>query len=302
MSKRRIDLNLLQLFDALVRERHVSRAAERAGLSQPAMSHALKRLRQMLDDPILVRQGAEMLPTATALRLAPKVAEILRDAHTLVGDSEEFVPGACERTFRIGMTDYASASFLPRLLTEIRRQAPQVRVMVRHVGRSQGGKAVTEGQVDLAMGSFLQEPGLTLYPFSSERYLCAVAREHGFRGERISLEEYLALPHLLVATTGEEIGIVDFELSLRNLRRNIVCIVPHFLVAPALLQNTDMVLTLMEGILRNNEELCKLRLFHPPIEIPEYRSYLAWREETGSDKGLQWLRNLIIDQFRDLPS
>ena len=302
MNYRKVDLNLLLLFDALMRERHVSRAGERVGLSQPAMSHALKRLRLMFNDPILVRQGSEMVPTPLALRLSPKISGILDDSFSLVGSEQEFEPAECERTFRIGMTDYANASFLPGLLSELRRQAPSARVMVRHVGRNHGARAIAEGEIDLALGNFLQDENLRLHSLTMERYICAISTDHSFKGTEMSLEDYLSLPHLLVASTGEESGLVDFELSLRNLRRNIVCIVPHFLVAPMLIQNTDMVLTLMEGVLRNNEELYKLRLIDPPIEIPEYRSYLAWDQSTENDKALQWLRGLIVELFSATPS
>lgn len=301
MNYRGVDLNLLVLFDALVRERHVSRAAERVGLSQPAMSHALNRLRLLFNDPILVRQGAHMIPTPTALRLSPKISEILASSVSLIANEQAFVPAECTRTFRLGMTDYASASFLPRLLAEMRSRAPSVRVMVRHVGRKHGAEAVSDGQVDLAMGNFLQQDDLKLHPLTLENYLCAISKDHSFVGERMTLEEYLSFPHLLVASSGEESGIVDFELSLRGIRREISCIVPHFLVAPMLLEKSDMVLTLMEGVLRRSEELYKLRLVEPPIQIPEYRSYLAWDRGTEGDKALNWLRELIVELFSATP-
>lgn len=299
MNHRGIDLNQLVLFEALVRERHVSRAAERVGLSQPAMSQALARLRVLFNDPILERQGAHMVPTPTALRLLPRVSEILTQSMTLVTGEQPFVPADCERTFRLGMTDYASACFLPDLLGALRKQAPAARILVLHFGRNQGAAAVLDGEVDLAMGNFLQQDHLGLHPLSVEKYVCAVAQDHPFAGDRMTLDEYLSYPHLLVASSGEASGIVDFELALRGRKRNIACTVPHFLVAPMLLTRTTMILTLMERLLRQNEEKYGLRLLEAPITIPEYRSYLAWDPGRESDKAVRWVRSLIVELFAD---
>lgn len=302
MAQREVDLNLFMIFEALMRERHVSRAANRIGLSQPAMSHALKRLRHMFNDPILVRQGTRMVPTQTALRLTPKISEIIANSFSLVAQEQDYIASECVQTFKLGMTDYASSAFLPRLLPEFSRQAPSARIMVRHVGRSNGAKAVAEGQVDMALGNFLQPENIRLHPLTMERYVCALSRNHPFEGDRMSLEEYLSFPHLLVASAGEEGGIIDFELSLRSMSRNIVCTVPHFLVAPMLIESTNMVLTLMEGALRKSAELYNLRVIDTPIEIPEYRSFLAWDSGTEGNKALNWLRQLIIDTFSDFQS
>lgn len=301
MNFRGIDLNLLVLFEALLRERHVSRAAGRVGLSQPAMSHALNRLRHMLNDPILVRQGSHMVPTPTALRLSPRISELLANSLSIIANEQAFIPRDCRRTFRLGMTDYASASFLPRLLEEMQSQAPAAQLSVRHVGRAQGGRAVAEGEVDLALGNFLHHDDLKLYPLTTEKYLCAISRDHRFTGDRMTLEDYLSFPHLLVASSGEESGIVDIQLSLRGIRRDIACVVPHFLVAPMLLRNTNIVLTLMEGALRQSEEPCGLRLLEPPFDIPEYRSYMAWDPATEDDQALRWLRALIGQLFGNVP-
>lgn len=300
MNFRDVDLNLLVLFEALLRERHVSRAAERVGLSQPAMSHALNRLRHMLNDQILVRQGAHMVPTPAALRLAPRISDLLANSLSIIASEQEFIPRECRRTFRLGMTDYASASFLPRLLEELQSQAPFARLSVRHVGRSHGAKAVADDEVDLALGNFLRHDGLMLYPLTAEKYLCAISRDHSFTGDRMTLEEYLSFPHLLVESSGEESGIVDIQLSLRGLRRDIACVVPHFLVAPMLLKNTNIVLTLMEGALRQSEEPCGLRLLEAPFDLPEYRSYMAWDSATENDQALRWLRALIGRLFGDV--
>lgn len=295
MNDRRLDLNLLLLFDILIDEAHVSRAAQRAGLSQPAMSHALNRLRHMLNDPVLVRQGARMVPTSTALRLAPRIRELLATSSALVREQQAFSPESCDREFRLGMTDYAGSFILPRLLPALRRRAPGVRIVAYHVGRSSGSQALAGGDVELAVGSFFATKGLQLQPLMRERYKCAVWAGNCKVGDRLTLDEYLAMPHLLVSSAGEEGGIVDFELSLRNLRRNIICTVPHFLVAPRIIAGTDMVLTLMEGMFDPKAAHRDLRLLDTPLELPDYKCWIAWDERSGSDKGLRWLRTLIVE-------
>jgi DNA-binding transcriptional LysR family regulator len=295
MNDAKIDLNLLRLFEALIGERHVSRAASRVGLSQPAMSHALKKLRLMLNDPILVRRGAEMVPTPTALRLSPKVREVLAISVSIVRGEHAFDPATCNRTFQLGMSDYASSLILPGLLSEVRRQAPDVRIHVRHIGRANGVEATTSGEVDLAVAGFFRTDGLKSQSLAVEKYKCAVWRGNRQVKRALTLDHYLTLPHLLVDSAGDTSGIVERELTLRGLHRNVACIVPHFLVAPTVLKGTDMILTLVEGALQKSAAACDLRLLDPPLPLPDYRACVVWNDAGDSDKPLQWLRHLIGD-------
>lgn len=290
-----VDLNLLHLFEVLVSERHVSRAANRVGLSQPAMSHALKKLRQLLNDQILIRKGAAMVPTAAALRLLPAVREILTSSMDLIRGEQNFEPSSYRRTFRLGMTDYASMIILPKLTVALRKNAPNVRMVVTHIGRRNGTEAVRSGEIELAIGAFPRAAGVHSLLLSTERYKCAAWKGNKQVKGKLSLEKYLSLPHLLVDAAGEVNGVVDFELARLNLQRNVVSIVPHFLIAPPMLRGTDMILTLAEGLLRKEENSSQLRIIDPPLKLPDYRLSMIWDQHSDSDKALQWFRTLAFE-------
>jgi DNA-binding transcriptional LysR family regulator len=294
MNYRQADLNLLMIFEALMTERHVSRAATRAGLSQPAMSHALRRLRLMLNDPVLVSVGRSMQPTPTALRLAPVVRDIITKASSLTSDVA-FEPARCDRRFVLGMSDYAALRILPDLNIALRHAAPGVRLVVRHVGRGDGPLVVDSGEVDLAIGTFLNMQGLRTEFVLEEPYLCAVWRGNKQVKGPLTLEQYLKLSHVLVESRGDSGGVVDFELNRRNLRRHISCIVPHFLVAPAVVRGTDLILTLAEGALRDQAKALELKLLPPPLELPSSRLEMLWHARNEDDPSMRWLRGLISD-------
>jgi DNA-binding transcriptional LysR family regulator len=298
MNNLHVDLNLLHLFEVLVSERHVSRAANRVGLSQPAMSHALRKLRQLLNDQILVRKGIAMVPTPAALRLLPAVREILTNSLDLVRGEQNFEPSSYRRTFRLGMTDYASLVILPKLAIALRRNAPNTRIVVTHVGRRDAAEAVKSGEIELAIGAFPRTAGLNSLLLSTERYKCAVWRGNKQIRGKLSLERYLSLPHLLVDAAGEANGVMDIELARLNLQRNIVSIVPHFLVAPSMLRQTDMILTLVERLLRKEEHSSQLRIIDPPLKLPDYRLSMIWDQHSNSDKALEWFRRLVFEAIK----
>lgn len=193
------------------------------------------------------------------------------------------------------MSDYAGLVLLPRLSIALRRLAPHVRIVVRHIGRKDGVEAVKSGEIELAMGTFPRLDGVQSKALLAEQYLCAVWKGNRKVKRRLSLEQYLSLPHLLVDAAGEPNGVVDFELARRNLQRNVVGIVPHFLVAPSMIKGTDMILTLTEGLLRANRATSDLVLLDPPLEVPEYRLSMIWDGRSDGDKASAWFRSVVSE-------
>jgi DNA-binding transcriptional LysR family regulator len=256
------------------------------------MSHALRRLRAMLNDPILVSVGRGMQPTPTALRLAPAIRDIMAKASSLTS-SAAFEPARCDRRFVLGMSDYAASCILPALSVALYHAAPGAQLVVRHVGRGDGPVFVESGEVDLAVGTFQNTQRLRTAFVMEERYLCAVWRGNKRVKGRLTLAQYLKLSHVLVESRGDSGGVVDFELSRNNLRRNIAMIVPHFLVAPAILRGTDLILTLAEGVLRKQAKASDLRLLPPPLELPSSRIEMLWHARNEEDASMRWLRGLI---------
>ena len=301
MHLRNFDLNLLLAFEALLSERNVTRAATRIGLTQPAMSHALQRLRNAFNDPLFVREAGGMQPTRTAINLAPLINDILNKAGSLVDAGRSFQPGTSQRLFTIGMTDYAASRMLPAVSAEIHRLAPHTRLVVRPVARGDGPSAIESGEVDLAVGIFLNVQHLCRHLLEEERLLCAVWKGNTSVDSRLSLTQYLALQHVLVATRGDPGGLVEQALGKLGVQRSIFCTVPHALVASAIVKGTNLALTLGEGVLHDHKERYELKLLKPPFELPKVRLEMLWHKRMDGDIALRWLRDLIVRTSRQGP-
>jgi len=289
-----IDLNLLVALDALLREDSVTAAGRSIGLSQPAMSHALARLRELVGDELLVREGRALRKTAVGQQLAPAIRRLVTEIESTLLGRRGFEPKTSSRRFLIAANDYCGAVLLPGLLSKIRHAAPNV---VLDVFPQQGPLPIGElerGELDVVLGTYerIEAPlvGQLLY---REDFMCALRKGHpGGRG--LSLHRYLELDHLLVANPGYGPGVVDGVLGERGLRRRVAMRVPHFLVAPAIVARTDLVLTLPRRLLSVAVRTSQLHVMRPPLKIPEFSVQLAWHQRANDDPGSLWLRNQIV--------
>lgn len=289
-----LDLNLLAVFDALMAEGGVTRAAERMGLTQPAVSHALKRMRVLLDDPLFVRTPTGMEPTPQAERLAAVIRPMLAQLETLLASGQAFEPAESARTFVVGMSDYAAAVLLPRLLKLTAQEAPKVRLAVKNTGHGSGFAMLDASEAELIAGNFPDvPPHLRSSLLFTENFICA-ARQGlpGFTAE-LTVKRYLALAHLQVSTAGNPFGYVDAILEKMQARRDVRVTVPHFLAAPLLLADADLVATeprrLFEAF-RGESALCYAA---PPFAIPDFRVTMDWHSRHDADPGHVWLRNMM---------
>lgn len=290
---RRIDLNLLVVLDALLEERHVSRAAERLAMTQPAVSHALNRLRDLLDDPLLVRSGNQMQLTRRAFELAGPLRETLAGVRRLVlGD--DFDPASAELSLRLGMSDYGAWVALPGLLRVLRREAPGIRLEVCQASRLDMATEVANGDLDGALGVFpLLPEGLRAQALFEERFVCLCASETLAGRERLTLDEYLAAPHLRVALQQSPAEEIDSHLERLGRRRQVSATVPHFSVAPALLAGTDLLLTIAERMLPDDLEAHGLASFEPPLQLARFDFVQIWSEASQDDPARRWLRGKL---------
>lgn len=289
MNLRRIDLNLLVVFEALVSEANVSRAARRLHLSQSALSHALSRLREAFGDPILERQGRVMMPTPRALAALPEVRSLLSQVGRLFAHGGRFNPATAERTFHVGASDYAAATVLPRLLPHIHAQAPSLRLRVHHAGRVNAPALLRSGELDLALGVFNHlTDDLVTQPVYAEPYLCAVDAQTGTAGP-LSRQDYLNGEHINVLVQGDTLGVVDEALARQGLTRRISLTVPHFSTALALLSGTQLIYTGPAGLFRPVSLKSSLRTFPAPFELPPFPTLAAWSVRNQNDEGLRWL-------------
>jgi DNA-binding transcriptional LysR family regulator len=269
---RRIDLNLLVILDALLSEQHVTRAAQRLHLSQPAVSHALARLRDLLGDPLLVRAGATLVPTPRAMELIAPLAEALAQVQSLLAPNA-FDPATAKRTFRLAMSDYGAAIVLPGLIRTLRREAPGIDLQISHASREGMLDAVLNGDIDLAAGVFPELPNeLRSTPLFEEHYACLVDRNSLPANGVLDLPTYLARPHVLLEMRGS--GTPEIER------------------APEFISGTDLILTVASRGLREIDER-SLVVVAPPFHIPSFTFVLVWHTRRGGDQALNWLNGRI---------
>ncbi len=295
MDLRRIDLNLLIVFEAIVAEASVSRAARRLHLSQSAMSHSLMRLREAFGDPILVRHGRRMEATPRALAALPEVRSVLSRVGRLFAHGGRFDPALADRVLHIGASDFAAATVLPEVVRRVRAEAPSLRLRILHAGRVDAPVMLRSGQLDLALGVFNNlTADLCSSPLREDPYRCAMAADAP-AGAPATEEEYLARGHVNVLVQGDVLGLIDEALARRGKSRIIPVTVAHFSSALALLAGTDLIYTGPADLFRMYPATPGLRLFAPPVSLPAFPTQMAWSARSDQDEGLRWLRDCFTD-------
>lgn len=289
-----LDLNLLVVFDALITEASVTRAGERVGLSQPATSNALARLRRLTGDELFVRTAAGLRPTPRALALALQLRPALQQIQTTLLEEDCFEPATSDRVFAIGMSDYVEFTLLPRLMQQIQVIAPGVSLQIRSGDRQTLYALLDSGKIDVACGLF---PEAIVWHqeqlLFAETYVCASRLDHPALDDTLSLEQYLALPHLLISIKQDRLGRVDDLLAQQNLTRRVALSIPHFLAAPFVLTKTDMIATLASRVAVAFARTQPLKLLPLPLNLPGFSVYLRWHRSTDNSPATQWLRSVI---------
>ncbi|TFH82275.1 LysR family transcriptional regulator [Pseudomonas kribbensis] len=289
---RRIDLNLLVILDALLSEQHVTRAAERLHLSQPAVSHALARLRDLLGDPLLVRAGSGLVPTARALELVAPLAEALAQVQSLLAPNT-FDPASARRIFRLAMSDYGAAIILPGLIRTLRAEAPGIDLQISHASREGMVEGLLNGDIDLAAGVLPELPGeLCSTPLFEERYVCLLDRQSLPAEGVLDLPTYLSRPHVLLEMRGSGTPEIERTLTALRERRRVAVSLPHWSVAPQFISGTDLILTVASRALKDVDD-DSLIVVPPPFEIAPFTFVSAWHKRRGGDQALNWLNRRI---------
>lgn len=293
------DLNLLVAFDALFAEAHLTRAARRIGLSQPAMSHALRRLRASLGDPLFVRTPRGLVPTARAESVAPLVARALADVGAALAPPRAFDPKTLRRTFVVATTDYAEIAVLPRLLARLREDAPHVIVRIRPTSLTPDDDLNDRGH-DLVIGPKTAALAATTrsQKLFTDDFVTVARRDHPIVKDELTLDRFIAVDHVQIAIRGTPGGPVEDALEKRGLRRRIALFVPHFLGAPMIVAKSDLVLTLARRVAKQLAPLLELRVFEPPIPIAGFAIHQFWHERRQGDPAHAWFRGVIADVAR----
>ena len=289
----RLDLNLLVALEALLDEASVGRAANRVALSQPAMSHALNRLRTLLDDPLLVRVGARMQLTTRGEALRYPVKEVLARARDLLV-SPDFKPASSTRTFRLFMSDYAADLLLPPLLRQLRAKAPGICVRA-HTSRIGALDPVQlTSAVDVAV-SCVPDRFKCFYQrhLFTDRDAVAVRRGHPLLNRGISAAAFLQAGH--VAVIGPEFALdpVDDWLRKEGSPRNVVLSVPHYLQALHVVAQSDLIAVIPERLIRVHTKQLGLEVMAVPLDAGEFDEFLLHPVTSHADSGSVWLRQVV---------
>lgn len=296
-----IDLNLLVTFDALLRERRVSRVAASLGLSQPAVSNALARLRRLLDDPLFVRTPGGMEPTPLARQLATPVADALATLHGALNRRTGFGPRESDRVFTLGMSDIGEVYFLPPLVRAIAEIAPGVTVSTVRNAAVDLKHEMETGHVDLAIGLLPQlKGGFHQRRLFLQRYVCLFRRGHALdRRKALTQADYEAADHVRVVSAGTGHGQVDERLARRGVQRRIQLTVPHFVAVGHLLQHTELVATVPEKLAQALVEPFDLVTAPLPFAVPAFAVNAFWHAKVHHDPANQWLRQVVVDTFAE---
>lgn len=285
----------LVALDALLQSGSVSAAARQLGVTQSAMSHTLARLRRDLDDPLLVRSGRGLVPTARAERMAPRLREAVMALEAAVAAAPGFDPGTARRAFRVAMPDYGELVLLPPLMARLEREAPGVDLAVVRAG----GEALDGGDVDLVIQPRRKEDdraGLRARALFRDRFVCVLRHGHPLTVGEFTVERFAAARHLLIAPRGRPGGVVDEALRARGLERRTVVTAPSFVAAPYVVARSDLVLTLAERVARLVAAGLPLHILPPPLDVPGFTTSMIWHERMEQDPGHSWLRGVIAEE------
>ncbi len=308
-----LDLNLLRVFDALIEARSATRAGERLGLSQSAVSHALNRLRYVLGDELFVRGPDGMRATERAAEIAPRLHQGLLQLEMALAPSE-FEPARSDRRFTFTCTEYAGAAILPALIARVRCAAPKVeiRILPSNLGVAE---ALRVGRADLAIGSYRRLPEwCESESLLRETRVWVVRADHPAANQTMTLELLAELPHLVISATGEDeraidgyvidhglerlvtrsdAGLLQALLTARGLRRTIVLTTPHFLSALVAISQSDIAALLPRRLATTFADRFGLKLIDPPYPSPSFEIMSIWHRDVGEQPAIAWVRRLL---------
>lgn len=294
MNISNFDLNLLRVLDALLRERNVSRAAERLSLSQPAVSNALNRLRELLDDPLLVRVGRSMQPTPRALSLEGPIRSALRQIQSSLSAGETFDPSSSRQRFSIAVTDYAELICMPKLLQRLAVRAPGIHIAIRHLTPTLPAEAMDKGDVDLVLGRFPDlPPRFHRRHWAQETLRLVMRSHHPLAAKPLDLTAFLGLRHLWVHG-GQTKGMVDQWLESQGLHREVVYTTPNYLQAAHIVAASDLTVVLPTRLAEHFAGLLPLQIHPLPFALEPFELDIVTLAQRERDTALQWLIAQII--------
>jgi len=306
MQADKVDLNLLEYLDVLLRERNVTRAASHLGLSQPAMSNGLRRLRVLFDDPLLVRTSEGMTPTERANELQPLIRDVLAKVDKAIQPQAAFDAASSERVFRIMASDYAESTIFPHILRRLREEAPGVALDLM-TPSDVSFPDVEQGKVDLIINRFDTMPqSFHQKLIWNDSFTCLFSAENPIR-DNFNLESYLQAQHIWVSKTGMGVGVgidpddvrrlgwVDEALDALGKKRHISVFTRHYQAAMLLAEQKDLIVTIPTRAAQLKLHNPRVVMREPPFEIPRFDLKMAWSPLLQNNPAHQWMRRLIVE-------
>lgn len=295
-----LDLNLLVVFDAILRERSITLAASRIGLSQPAMSNALARLRHTLNDPLFVRTSHGMEPTPYAEQIAGPISRACESIENALRVGSTFDPASSSRTFTFYMTDIGEVVLLPSILRHLQKVAPRISIKVVRVPQRGAQHAMTAGEVDLAIGLFPSlQAGFYEQMLYRDTFVCIARADHPQIRHTLTRRQFTEIPHVLVSSagTGHEAAVENI-IARQRVKRSIALTVPHFLVLPMIVAQTDLIVTIPQRVALAFSGTPGMKILKPPIGFPHIDIKQHWHERFHHDPANKWMRGVVAELFR----
>jgi len=298
-----IDRGLLRCFLALVGERSVSRAAVRIGISQPAMSSSLARLRELLGDPVLLRANGAMTPTPRALEMADQVADILERIDALLAGAPAFDPATSTAAFVLTAPGYVENTLIPEVLKRLRSAAPRVSIEVRSVNPEKIHEWLETGEVDIRIG-WARDPQSSLRSTTliRDRFVCLVGAEHPWIRGRITLDDFVRAPHVRTRASlqSDFWRWADEAIVQNHPRPRLSCVVQDYMATPRIVAESDLIATIPERLARRFAEQYPLQILAPPFELPTIVISGYWHERTHSASAHKWFRGILAETAAQL--
>jgi DNA-binding transcriptional LysR family regulator len=297
----RYDLNLLPVFVVLMEERNVTRAAERLGITQPALSNTLNRLRETFRDPLFVRERYGIRPTELAEELAPAIAQALAKLDDVILGQQDFDPLTAERLFTIAPNDYVEFVLVPAIVERLRQVAPGIRLRLTPFGSDIAETGVMSGTTAMVMGRLTDPPdNLVVQHLMDDGLACVVRSDHPEIGDSISRDEYERLKHVNMLPPGRLRAGLFQSLERQGLKREVAVSVTHFLSIPELVAVTDYCTTLPTLICRRIALDPRLKVLPPPVDLGTFPVQMAWHVRHRNDPAHRWLRGLIGEVAKEI--
>lgn len=299
-----VDLNLLVVFDALLRNRSVSGAARELQMSQPATSFALNRLRKMFGEPLFVRTSRGIHPTPYAERLSSPLASILERIRSDLLQQQTFDPATEQRSVTFNMQDVGELVFVPRILRRLSEVAPGLKLRTVNLPPPLLEPALRSGEVDLALGHFPGLDGATLFQqrLFSHSFVCIVRADHPTIKGEMTRRQFLEGQHAVVHPAGQVDDSLEAELRAQGLTRKVSARIEHFLAVPTILSQSDLIFTVPYAIGAELARLADIKLVKPPFKAKPRIIRQHWHARFQHDGANRWLRSLVAELFIDRTS